>query len=140
MLAQAAGLPGTYLAWLSDNTGSPSTRMTKATVPYVLPSGTQVAANWNDLIDGTLQAPINQTETGGAVPQSNVGCPQGNKPVWSNTNINGTQNGGNSSCSNWTSTNGGSMWGRTNAMDSTWTSWCVGGICSWVAPIYCVQQ
>jgi hypothetical protein len=34
-LAGAAGLSGTYRAWLSDDTGSPATRFTPSTVPYV---------------------------------------------------------------------------------------------------------
>jgi hypothetical protein len=35
----AAGLPGTYRAWISDITGSPSTRFTKSTIPYVRRDG-----------------------------------------------------------------------------------------------------
>src|SRR4051794_29230703 len=37
--ADDAGLGGTYKAWLSDNTASPSTRFTRAAQPYVLPNG-----------------------------------------------------------------------------------------------------
>src|SRR4051812_50129369 len=56
--ADDAGLGGTYKAWLSDNTASPSTRFTHATQPYVLPNGVQVAADWADLTDSRLDNPI----------------------------------------------------------------------------------
>ncbi|MCA9638983.1 MAG: DUF4215 domain-containing protein, partial [Myxococcales bacterium] len=55
--AQAAGLPGTFLAWLSDNTNNPNTRFTKSMGPYVLVNGTKIANNYTDLTDGTLLAP-----------------------------------------------------------------------------------
>jgi len=65
--AMAASLPGTYKAWVSTNqaNGTPATRFTQSATPYVLVNGTKIANNWADLIDGTLLAPINRTETGG---------------------------------------------------------------------------
>ena len=75
---------GTYRAWLSDSTGSPSTRFQRSTGPYVLPDGTIIAAHgYADLTNGTLNAPIDQTETGG--PTSPPGT-----TVWSNTASAGT--------------------------------------------------
>lgn len=139
-LASAANLGGTYRAWLSDTTGSPSTRFTQSTVPYVLVDGTKIADNWADLTDGNLAATISKTETGGAAPQGSVGCPPGNPTVWSATTASGTLASAGLTCSNWSSTNGGSYWGRTTATDSSFTAWCSGGICSWTAPIYCFQQ
>jgi cysteine-rich repeat protein len=140
-LAQAAGLPGTYMAWLSDATGSPSTRMTQSAVPYVLPNGTKIANNWADLIDGNLIAGINLTETNGAPPIGNTSCAGGGFPtVWTDTNTNGTLVAQGSSCSNWSSTNGGSYWGQANQTTGIWTAWCSGGLCSWQSPIYCFQQ
>lgn len=142
MLAEAANLPGTYMAWVSTDevNGTPATRFTQATVPYVKVDGVKVADNWTDLTDGALDSPINVTETGGAAPQGNVGCPPGNPTVWTATNQNGTLSNQASTCGNWTSTNGGSLWGRTTAVDGSWTNWCSGGLCSWTAAIYCVQQ
>ena len=64
--------PGTYKAWLSDATASPSTRFTQATVPYKLVNGTTVAPNWAGLVDGSLDAPIDVTEQGAALPESRV--------------------------------------------------------------------
>ena len=65
-LANAAGLPGTYRAWLSDNTQSPSTRFATSTGAYALVNGVTIAASWTDLTDGTLASPITVTELGGA--------------------------------------------------------------------------
>jgi len=140
-LAVAANLPGTYMAWLSDNTGSPSTRMVKSAVPYVRPNGTKIANNWADLTDGNLLANLDMNENMGTTPLGNTSCAGGGfKTVWSNTTPSGTLGNANSSCSNWGSTNGGSAWGRSDQTTNIWTQWCSGGLCSWVSPIYCVQQ
>lgn len=74
-LATSAGLSGTFKAWLSSAPGATTeaaTRLTHATVPYVLRNKTRVAMNWNDLIDGTLLAPISATEAGTVIQASNV--------------------------------------------------------------------
>jgi hypothetical protein len=136
--AQAAGLPGTYMAWISTSQGSPSTRFTRSTTPYVLVNGTVIANNWNDLTDGTIAAMITVTETGGNRPVGNTSCAgSGNATAWSATNANGTRLG--DSCSNFTSSAGSGLWGR---VDSTtqFSSWCSGGTCAWLSPIYCFQQ
>ena len=60
-LAAAAGLPGTYHAWVADTADTaPLTRWdhsVRNTLPFVLPDAqkTIVAMNFVDLIDGTLQ-------------------------------------------------------------------------------------
>jgi hypothetical protein len=77
-LANAAGLPGVYMAWLSDATGSPTSRFTRATVPYVRVDGLSVADNWTDLTDNRLKRPINMTEKGQV-----SGAPT---RVWTSTN------------------------------------------------------
>ena len=77
--ANAANLGGTWKIWLSDTTGSPSTRFTKSSNPYKLLNGTTIANNWSDLTDGTLQNPLNMTELGTTVQTS----------TWTNTKING---------------------------------------------------
>ena len=67
-LATSAGLSGTYLAWLSDTTTSPSARFAQANVPYRLVDGTTIANDWADLVDGSIQNPINLDEYGNAAP------------------------------------------------------------------------
>ena len=101
--------------------------------------GVQVADNWADLIDGSLDAPINVTETGGPVPIGNTNCAGGGFPtVWSGTNSNGTSGG--DTCGNFAANAGSGRWGRADETTGSWTSWCFGGDCNWVSPIYCVQQ
>jgi len=135
--ADAAGLGGTYMAWLSDNTGSPSTRFTRSSVPYVLVDGTVVADNWTDLTDGTIDAPINRTELNGAPPNGDMTCTS--VSVWTNTRTDGTQWNPGNSCNNWTGT-GSALWGYFTLASAEWTTACQGGICTWREPIYCFQQ
>ncbi len=59
---------GSYKAWLSDHATSPATTFTKASVPYVRPDGILIAKDWADLVDGTLEHPINRDENAHPVP------------------------------------------------------------------------
>ena len=127
-LANTAGLPGTFLAWLSDSTHSPSTRFGKAG-SFVLIDGTTVADSWNDLTDGILQSSINQTELGDTL---------GSERVWTGTGIDGQQTG--STCLSWIS--GGTNLGRsgfTDASDTTWTDE-RGYLCDTGQRLYCFEQ
>jgi hypothetical protein len=144
--AQAAGLPGSYKAWLADANGSPATRMTHHVGNYQLVTGAVVAQGWNDLTDGTLAAKIDRTE--GGVQLGGVGC---NAPsptcnficeggeVWSN--VDGAGNRRNvADCTGWT-TSGTATAGNDGKTDMTWTA----GTCTPIAsgstlPIFCVQQ
>jgi hypothetical protein len=81
----AAGLPGTYQAWLSDSTGSPNTRFVRSTGPYRLVNGHTIAANFADLTDGILAAPISVTETLGGVG--------GGATTWTHTKLDGGEGG-----------------------------------------------
>ncbi|MBI3769202.1 MAG: hypothetical protein HY271_12045 [Deltaproteobacteria bacterium] len=65
--ATAAGLLGTFKAWLSVTGDGPSTRFTQSATPYGLVNGTIIANDWNDLTDGTLAHAINVDESGNAV-------------------------------------------------------------------------
>ena len=67
-LADSAGLGGVFQAWLSDEDASPTTRFqTLSLGPYFLLNGVMVAANFVDLLDGSLNAAIGITERGGTV-------------------------------------------------------------------------
>ena len=82
--AQAAGLAGSYRAWISGRTQSnqdAAGRLSHATAPYRLVNGTAVANDWSGLTSGTLLHAINLTETGNVVPQGSR--------VWTNTRPNG---------------------------------------------------
>lgn len=129
--ATAAGRPGTYRAWLSDTTGSPSTRFTQSAGPYVLVNGTTIANNWADLTDGTLAAPINVTELGTV-----VGPPIA---VFTGTRPNGTADPFDH-CQNWTmAAVGAGVGGSVIDTDARWTAFALFG-CSDMRRLYCFQQ
>ena len=141
-LAEAAGLPGIFYAWLSDGQTAPDSRFLKSNVPYVLATGIQVAKNWGDLVDGVLQHAIDTTESKGAAPVPNAGCGGGTKPtVWTNTLEKGTLWGA-SGCDGWTKTTGIARLGHAKATNFTWSKFCEGqaASCAWKAALYCVEQ
>jgi hypothetical protein len=97
--ADGAGLAGTYKAWLSDDTASPSTRFTRAARPYVLPDGTQVAADWAGLTDSRLDNPIVMDAFG------QILLPGQEQSVWTGTSPDGTaasSGGSPADCGGWT--------------------------------------
>jgi len=69
-LANNAKLPGTYYAWISsdDSNSSPSKRFKRSpyldSLSYRLVDGREIANNWADLTNGSLQRPINMDEKG----------------------------------------------------------------------------
>jgi cysteine-rich repeat protein len=132
--AMAAGLPGTYMAWLGDgdtNTG-PAQRFTlKFNGLYVLPNGTKVADNWNALIDGSIDAAINITETGAMANGSETN-------VWTNVDPDGTHND-QFDCGTWTNN---SQMGNRGSMTATNNQWTDNGqaSCSNTYRLYCFQQ
>ena len=145
--ATAAGLPGTYMAWLADDSGSPATRMTHHLGAYQLVTGTVIAQGWSDLTDGHLADQIDRTETGvqlGGVlcdasrPTCNFVCEGGE--VWSNVDGAGNRRAGVADCTGWT-TAGNSTAGNDGKVNVEWTA----GICTQIGgnaplPIFCVQQ
>jgi len=87
--AAEASLPGIYMAWLADQTGSPSTRFVQSTKPYVLTDGATVAISYNALVtDGTLLHAINRDEFGLPV----TGGTFSGTVNWTNVTTEGTPN------------------------------------------------
>jgi len=142
--ASAAGLTGTYMAWLSDGTNSPSTRFTHAG-PYVMTTGTVIATSWADLTDGTIG--------NNGIDRDEYGNLTINTGVISNTTTSGTilSTDPNSTCSFWTSTSGslsnqGSPGGSNSfgfcCGTSCWTDGCSSAACnnSTFWKLYCFQQ
>ena len=130
--AYAAGLPGTYKAWISDSSGTPSTRFNKSTFLYVRVDGALVANSWTDLIDGSIINPISITVFGttqtGAWPQL----------AWTDTKQNGTR-GWWVDCNNWTSSSGSGYNGIITSVNYQW-SLMYGVTCSRLNHLYCFQQ
>lgn len=66
-LADKAGLKGNYMAWVSTEDESPSSRFEKFDGNYINTRGKVIATNWNDLTDGTLQGQIKYDEKGNEI-------------------------------------------------------------------------
>jgi hypothetical protein len=134
-LADQAALAGTYRAWVSTASGSPSTRFTRATVPYVRTDGARVAANYTALIGvAGLENPINLDQRGVAVTYTNT---------WTSTKDNGTYHTGTGSafgdCTSWTVTSGNGVYGRVTATVG-WSQFGGALNCTMTYGLYCFQQ
>ncbi|MEZ4256294.1 MAG: hypothetical protein R3A78_11405 [Polyangiales bacterium] len=130
--ANAGGLTGVWQAWLSDNSNNPTNRfITHSTVPYKLPNGTQVADDWTDLTDGSIDHAIDVTEYGIAVASPYV--------AWTGTDENGTVSS--QTCTGWSSSSSGvtGVYGLTNTTGNSWSSSST-ATCQNVYRLYCVEQ
>jgi hypothetical protein len=144
-LAQAAGLSGSFRAWLSDSNTSASQRLSHGTLPYVLVDNTVVAIGWTGLTSGTLLHAIDLTETGQAPTQGSLNCSGGILPVWTFTTASGGLPGSTgANCADWTSSADQLAYGGlASSQTSSWSAACsIGavGLCAKTASIYCVQQ
>ena len=97
-LAVAAGLGGTWAAWLSDNPTGPNAidRVSSAGPWHLVGSGELVAQTKTDLSSGTLKHAIDRDEKGVAVVSSRV---------WTGTGTDGKYNS--NDCDKWTTGNSG---------------------------------
>jgi hypothetical protein len=150
-LAAAAHLPGKFRAWLSDSTGSPSTRFTHPTADYVLADHTTIFAHgWSALTTaGNLHA-LNLTELGGAPPASTTTCGALNNgaATWVSTSADGTPApgvaAGDHTCSDWSSeavvTSGVGFGSPIDG--NSWIGFCstADAVCSKVATLFCFEQ
>jgi hypothetical protein len=148
-LANAAGLGGTYKAWLSSTTTSAASRLTHSTGPYVLINGVPVASSWVALTTPPLLNPIDVTETGGPPAALASACGVTNASVaWTSTNPNGsvgTTLG--ATCAEWTTSGAslGAVLGFADRTDGSWTAGCSAQgagstICGMQAALYCFEQ
>jgi hypothetical protein len=148
-LAMAAGLSGTFKAWLSDGTTSAASRLTHGTLPYVLLDGTLVANDWADLTSGSVQNMIVRDEGNHLIASTNYSC--GTSPtypgflVWTDSYADGGVYDPNNSCLSWGSSSSGDYGSGgsaspANQANSYWSDWCHLITCDTQAPLYCVQQ
>ena len=130
-LAVNAKLGGFFRAWLSDETGSPSTRFDKNfTGAYKLVDGTSVVSKgWGELSSGTLLH---------AIDLDDMGKSAAGDFVWSNTSFNGTPLGV-ESCTNWSSTKNTSHVGDSAATDPTWSD-TMSLSCNVALRLYCFED
>ena len=120
-------LGGTWMAWLSDGLDGPITRFFPSPDPYELINGTRVADNWDDLVDGNIQNPLNIYEDG---------SPVGAIPYWTGTDRYGSPSANN--CNGWTSTSGDGDNGYSVVTAEGWTEGTT--ICANTPLILCFEQ
>lgn len=127
-LATAAGLDGTWVAWLSNGDNGPhaADRVTSAG-PFRLRSGEVIANSKLELLTGVLRHPINRDENGQPVVASRV---------WTGSGADGRYS--TNDCDKWRSGNDGRV-GETSSATATWTSAGVDG-CGQQRRIYCFQR
>lgn len=146
-LAKALPGAGSYKAWLSTSSESPSSRFgTKFTGNYILFSNENggkfhiVAENWDDLTNESLDHAINADETGATVTTA--------KNPWTGTTAKGTSEPADmmvvdQTCSDWTdatdTNNNKASVGASSAVDKTWTAGNKSLPCSDDRRIYCFQ-
>jgi len=108
--AVSGGLTGTYKAWLSNATQSPSSRFSHANVPYeAFLGGALIANDFADLTDGMIVSPMRFPEVGTQITAL----------VYTGTNVDGTSSANH--CTNWTNTGGTADVGFTSHNDAGWT-------------------
>lgn len=127
--ADAAGLGGTWQAWVGMTGDVPDSRFVHGTIPYVLVGGTQIATDWADLTDGNLAAPIGSDEHG---------TPLGlDSPSWTGVTADGKTVGG--TCNGWAATAANGWYGSSAATNSEW-SFQGPHTCSMKLHLYCFEK
>ena len=138
-LANTAGLGGTWKAWLSDSNFHTKDRLTHSTNPYKRLDNIQIADNWTDLVDGTLDNSISKDEYGSSIP------PTEQTDVWTGSTIYGTietaNPGYDNTCVNWDTSSSGT-YGRIGDDSLSDSHWTVNGFtsCNTMRRFYCFEQ
>jgi len=128
-LAIAAGIGGTYRAWISVNGTDAIDRIT-STGPWKLVTGEVVADDKTGLASGTLKRLVDKDETGKTPPDAE-------DRVWTATGANGRFNG--PDCTGWTSEGPDGLVGEAkNGAAGRWTALGNEG-CGQVNRVYCFE-
>lgn len=140
-MAADAGLPGSYVAWLSTTTAPPGPNLARQqNVPILLPSCEQLAADLDHLTTHGIEVALDITERG--LPLPGPAC-----FVWTSTRPDGTPAGA-GTCNEWTSAvaDAGARVGLCNdGPDSGYpTYWTADSVttqpCNALARLYCLQN
>ncbi len=131
--AERFNLSGTFQAWIAGGTpqSAPASRFTRNPGPYVLVDGTIIAQDWDDLVDGEIDAPIRLHANGGSLT--------GRSYVFTNVADNGTQADATDHCDNWTSNRGPVRIGRAVSTNDDWTDG-HNELCENMARLYCFEK
>jgi hypothetical protein len=125
--AADARLDGTFRAWLSSSDESAGARLTHASTPYARTDGVEVAADWDDLVDGALSAPIDRDENGERIDGD----------VWTGTLASGEP--GDVTCAGFADQDVTGVCGSCDAADGAWTD-NIRPPCTSALRLYCVQE
>jgi hypothetical protein len=127
--ASAAGLPGTYRAWLSTSTANAIDRFTGAS-GWIRVDGKPFVNTATDLANQRLFTPLRITETGADV---------GSSTAHTATNSNGTRHASSSTCNNYTTAlpSDSLIGGVTDVQGSLWTVFSFAN-CATQSRLYCL--
>jgi hypothetical protein len=129
--ASAAGVSGTFKAWLSTAAVNAIDRFT-SNGPWVRIDGVKIANDKTDLTDNALHTSLNQTETGDYITSYGV---------YTGTLAAGTAGTGH--CNNWTDGTAGftATVGMANTANASWTEYTSAWTCNNnVFRIYCLED
>jgi hypothetical protein len=135
-LAEAAGLPGTFKAWLSDSSTTASQRLSHSAMPYIRTDGRHIAKNWADLTDGTIDVPLSVDENGSTIESA---WPY----TWTWTNADGSGGTTGWNCRDWTYSGGLPDKGEGGFIYETnykWTMIRSSDGCGESLYLYCIEQ
>lgn len=133
-LAANAGLPGTYVAWLADESGTPATYFNQTLGPFVRIDGDPIADDFAQLTSGQLRGTIVRDEYEEVVEER----------VWTNVSADGKLFSATATCDNWQSGSvaAGGGYGLSDASNSEWTVNAaeLAEPCNAEHHLYCFQQ
>ena len=135
-LASNAGFTGNFKAWLSDSTQNAKDGINEGIYYLDDSANTIIADNKDDLLDSTIDNPINKDEFGNTLSTY--------LEVWTGTNEDGTWAGSNNlDCNSWATNQIGTYEGIRGLLtqtDKTWTNYTGADTrCNKNARIYCFQ-
>ena len=121
----------TFIAWVSTPSAPVAGRLAHGSLPYSRSDGAQIAANFTDLTDNSIQNPISFDENGGN--RNNAGA-------WTGTTSNGAAFSG-QNCADWTSAAFGDK-GDTGNIGGSGNGWTASGSddCDSLHSLYCVEK
>jgi cysteine-rich repeat protein len=123
-----------FVAFMSDSNDSAGARIGVSSFPYKTPSGVLIAGSTQDLLDGSIAAPLIETEDGVAQPIS-ANC-DGLSGVWTGTIAMGQ--GVSDTCEDWHTLEGMGLAGNFSLVDGKWTQQC-NLPCASLLRIYCIE-
>jgi hypothetical protein len=127
--ASFVGLPGSFRAWLSDASSSPSSRFSRPLGNYVRVKGAVIAKGWVGLTTEVLKVPLDYDEFG---DETLLGF-----TAWTGTDADGTATS--QDCSTW-SGKGQGTFGDIRAYDQSWTKMPSPAGCGGFGHLYCFEQ